>query len=87
MDDDAPLEQKIWTRFTDTERQRVRQAAAELGVSESVLGRALWRYGLDHLTDPDLRVLLDEENRRLAAARRRAGQATAHKRWGTPVQD
>lgn len=82
-DDAAPLKNSFWTRLTDDERKRVRHAAVDLDVPESVLNRALWRYGLDRLDDPNLREYIDTETARLAASRRRAGQATARKRWGT----
>ena len=82
-DDEAPLTSSFWTRLSDEERTRVRHAAVELGVPESVLNRALWRYGLDRLDDPAMRTYLDAEQARLTAARRRAGQATARKRLGT----
>lgn len=81
-DDDAPLTNSFWTRLSDEERKRVRHAAVDLDIPESVLNRALWRYGLDRLEDPELRRYIDAETARLKASRRRAGQATARKRWG-----
>lgn len=76
------LDASLWVRLTEREREKVRKAAAKLGMREGPLVRALVLDGLDRLDEAGVQRAALKESKDTAERARAAGKLGAAARWG-----
>lgn len=76
------LDASLWVRLTEREREKVRKAAAKLGMREGPLVRALVLSGLERLDDENVQRVAHKESKDTVERARAAGKLGAAARWG-----